>query len=376
MLGFRRILMAAVMFAVCAIGSNAAQAQFFDFFGIGSVYTASNQPDGNSVQTYLRLPQGGLIPFGSADTGGLGTGGGLGNQGGMTLSDNGRWLLAVNAGDNTVSVFFVGLLGELYLTDVEPSGGDLPVSVTIDGRTVYVLNGAGAGSIQGFELSFFGNLSPIADSNRPLSGADTTAPAQIQFSTDGAQLVVTEKATDLIDVYQLDADNIAQGPNTQESNGMTPFGFDFTRGNRLIVSEAVGGMPGASTVSSYALQADGVLQTISESVPDNQTAACWIEILANGRFAYTTNTASGNVSGYAVNPATGALTLLGDGNTGSTGEGSGPIDIAATGNSRFIYVLNSGTQEIVGFRVRANGSLTPVTTVSGLPAGANGLLAR
>ena len=45
-------------------------------------------------------------------------------------------------------------------------------------------------------------------------------------------------------------------------------------------------------------------------------------VTKNGRFAYTTNTGSGSISGYAVS-ADGGLTLLdADGHTGRNGPGS------------------------------------------------------
>lgn len=70
----------------------------------------------------------------------------------------------------------------------------------------------------------------------------------------------------------------------------------------------------------------------------------------------------------------GELSLL-DAN-GRTGvSGPGPIDMALSRNSRFLYSLNSGDGTISGFRVRADGSLTPIGGVTGLPDGANGLAA-
>lgn len=116
----------------------------------GAVYTMSNASGGNAILLFDRLADGRLLPAGSAATGGLGTGGGLGNQGGVTLTANEQWLLAVNAGSDTISVFEVGPKG-LGLTDVEPSGGDRPVSVTEHRGLVYVLN-AGSDNIAGFEL--------------------------------------------------------------------------------------------------------------------------------------------------------------------------------------------------------------------------------
>ena len=49
--------------------------------------------------------------------------------------------------------------------------------------------------------------------------------------------------------------------------------------------------------------------------------------------------------------------------------------MALTRNSRFLYSLNSGDGTVSGFRVRADGSLTPIGGATGLPDGATGLAA-
>jgi len=56
--------------------------------------------------------------------------------------------------------------------------------------------------------------------------------------------------------------------------------------------------------------------------------------------------------------------------------GSTPTDMALSNNSRFLYVRNGGNGTINGFRVEADGSLTPVTTAAGLPYGTQGIAAR
>ncbi|MBV9788192.1 MAG: beta-propeller fold lactonase family protein, partial [Chloroflexi bacterium] len=131
-----------------------------------------------------------------------------------------------------------------------------------------------------------------------------------------------------------------------------------------------------SATSSYSLDRNGQLSVISASVPTTETAACWLVITDDGRYAYTTNTGSSSVSGYKVG-ADGSLTLLDMGGvTASTGTGSSPIDAALSKNSRFLYVLSRGTNTISGFAVADNGSLMPIGTVSGLPASVVGLAAR
>ena len=184
---------------------------------------------------------------------------------------------------------------------------------------------------------------------------------------------MTEKNTNLIDTYEVDGDTgLASGPSPQASAGATPFGFAFDGRGHLIVSEAFGGAPDQSAVSSYAVD-DGLIDAISPSVGTTETAACWIVVTKNGRFAYTTNTGSGSISGYRISHD-GRLTLLdADGKTGLTGPG--PIDMALTGNSRFLYSLNSGDGTISGFHVKADGGLAPIGGASGIPTAATGLAA-
>ena len=333
------------------------------------IYTMSNDPDGNAVLVF-RQHGDTLVPAGSFPTGGKGSGGGLGNQGALAFSEDGDELLVVNPGSNDISVFQIHGR-QLRLTDRVPSGGTRPISITAHEDYVYVLNAGGAGNIAGFELTHQDKLKPIAGSIRPLSAANT-APAQISFNPSGDTLVVTEKATQIIDTYAVDEEGVASGPVSQPSSGMTPFGFSFTRRGGLVVSEAFGGAPNGSAVSSYSLR-DGRLTVLSGSVPTSQTAACWIVITKNGKFAYTTNTGSNNISSYRVG-RTGRLTLH---EAVATPTGAGPIDMALNKNSRFLYVLNAGSRSIEVFQVdRGNGRLTTGTGVSGLPNGANGLVAR
>jgi 6-phosphogluconolactonase (cycloisomerase 2 family) len=295
---------------------------------------------------------------------------GLGSQGAVIVSGNRQWLFAVNAGSDDISVFRIEP-GGLTLTDRVASGGDFPVSLTFSGGLLYVLNGGGAGNITGFRLDPSGTLTPLAGSTRPLSGAETTAPAQISFTEEGRVLVVTEKATNKIDTYLVGPDGLAGGPTVQNSQGETPFGFGIIRPGVVIVSEAFGGAPGAGTMSSYG-QSGGSLSLISGSVPDFQAAPCWVAITPSRRFAYTTNTGSNSISSYRV-AADGRLELLRS-VAGQTGEGSAPTDMAITG--RFLFALNQAGGEVDVFGVRGDGRLVYRSSVGGLPPFAVGLAER
>ena len=106
----------------------------------GAVYTQTNSPTGNAVHRLDRGPDGSLTPVATYRTGGTGTGATLQSQGMVALSDDGRVLVAVDAGSNDIASFRVGRRGHLTLVDRQPSGGVTPNSVDIADGSVYVLN--------------------------------------------------------------------------------------------------------------------------------------------------------------------------------------------------------------------------------------------
>jgi len=133
--------------------------------------------------------------------------------------------------------------------------------------------------------------------------------------------------------------------------------------------------PDASSVTPYRVRRNGTLQVLDASVPTHQSAACWVAITLDGRFAYVTNTGSATLSAYRVRPS-GQLTLLqDDGIAARVDAGGAPIDMTFSEQGEFLHVLNSGAHTLTTFRVGFFGQLTRVGNVTGLPAGANGLIA-
>jgi 6-phosphogluconolactonase len=340
-----------------------------------TVFTSSNETAGNRILAFQDNANGKLTLKYSVPTGGTGTGGGLGNQNAVELSDNKRWLLTVNAGSNDVSVFDTWQ-GQLKLTDRVSSNGQRPVSVTTQGNLVYVVN-ATSSNVSGFYLNpYSGKLNPLPNSSRALSAA-TTGPAQVSFSPNGRFVVVTEKATNTIATFPVNQRGYLGAAQFNKSAGVTPFGFTFNRRGDLFVSEANGGPanPNGSSLSSYDLTYAGKLKAISPVTKDNQTAACWVVLTKNGRYAYVTNTASGTISSFRVNPE-GQLNLL-QSVSASTGTGSAPIDMAFSNDSKELYVLSGGTSgQIGGFEVKPDGSLKAKPGADGVPRSATGLVVR
>ena len=343
-----------------------------DGSNVGAVFTLSNQAAGNAVIAFSRSADGSLSPAGSFATLANGTGAGLGSQGAVTLSDDGEFLFAVNAASNSITSFAVDG-SSLTRIGTVPSGGTLPISLTTHGNLLYVLNAGGTENITGFTISAGGALSQLGGSTRPLSGTGV-GPAQVGFDPSGSYLVVTEKNTNKIDVYTVGANGYASAPVVNQSAGQTPFGFAFNQHGVLIVSEAFGGAVDASAVSSYTLGSNGTLDVVSASVPTTETAACWVAVTTNGKFAYAANTGRASVTGFEVHKA--SLDLLNaDGKTGNTG--TTPIDAAVSRNGQFLYTLTAGSHAISAFAVRQNdGSLSAVGGAAGLPVGTVGLAAQ
>jgi 6-phosphogluconolactonase len=358
----RRPLLAAALAAVAApaallalAGPAAADDSHRD---VATVYTQTNAAAGNEIVA-LSSTGGSLHEVARFATGGTGTGSGLGSQGAVFASDD--RLLAVNAGSNSLSLFHIGRSGTLDRTDVEPTSGVRPVSVTVHDNIAYVVN-AGDRTVSGFRIRG-GSLVPIAGSVQNLPG---NGAAQISFDSDGRRLVVTEKTTQTIDVLPV-RDGVAGAAVSNPSTGPTPFGFAIDRRDHVIVSNAVGG--GASSVSSYGLTGRTGLTPISSAVGDTQSAACWIALSSNGRYAYTTNAASGSISSYTL-AADGSLALA---NAQAALPGGGAADMVVVGNTLFARVGGS-SNTVQAYTIASNGALTAAGQVA-VQAGVQGLAA-
>jgi 6-phosphogluconolactonase len=338
----------------------------------GAVFVMTNSPSGNQVLAYERSPSGQLTWIETVPAHGNGTGASLADQGSLAATHDHEWLLAVDAGSNQVSVFRVDLSSPsqlLTFRDVVSSGGIEPVSIAIHRPFVYVLNAGSAisqGNIAGFRLLAGGQLVPLPGSTQPLSQTGATGPAQISFNPAGTVLVVTEKATSLLDAYTVNAQGVASGPITHSSNGNTPYGFAFDPQGVLIVSEA-----GPGALSSYSVSSMGGIDSISHSVSDLQTAPCWVVATGNDRFAYTSNADSDSISSYVIGTS-GSLTLL---QSVAAATNAGPTDLALTSYGGFLYVYDSGAHDLQGFHVNGDGTLVWVVSAGSLPAGAEGLVA-
>jgi 6-phosphogluconolactonase len=320
------------------------------------VYVMSNKNPGNSVIQYLRGNNGSLIWLREVATGGRGTGPNgadpLGSQDSLTLSGDGAFLLAANAGSNEISVLGVRN-GALTWLSKTRSGGDFPNSITLSGDLVYVLNSkGGTPNITGFRLDVDGSLHWIATVPLPSGSGGAN---DVRFAPDGSELLVSVSATNQILVFPVSANGIASNPVPQVSAGASPFGIRFGHNEVALIIEAAG------SLSSYEPVGADMLNTISGAVPDMQKASCWIAVARDGRSAWSSNTGSGTLSSFAIG-SNGDVALL---KSVAADPGGAPIDSALSDDGKFLYVDDSAQGKVRMFRVDG-ADLIPigVTTVS------------
>ena len=355
---------------VPAAASAAAQADPV----VGHVYVNDNTVGTNTIGVFDRHADGTLTPHAGSPfaAGGAGTGAGLASQGALQISPDGRFLLAVDAGSNQISVLRIKPDGSLSLVPggVASSGGVLPVSVAIHGGLVYVANaGAGGSNYTGFRLAPNGRLAPIAGSSVTLP--DGSQPGDVLFNSTGRKLAGARVGTSQLDSFSVSGDGLltAAPASPFPAQGLGPFGSEFrpTNPGQLFVSNAHNTGTGSGTVSAFRDSANGTLTSIGSSpFADNQTAPCWVEITHDGQYLFTVNTGSGTISSYRI-AADGALTLLGSTTVGS-GHGVGAVDARLSPDGGVLYVDESASGTVGAFTV-SGGSLTGLGSFP-LPAGA------
>jgi len=342
----------------------------------GHVYVNDNTAGTNTIGVFDRHADGTLTPQARSPVtaGGAGTGKGLASQGALQISPDGRFLIAVDAGSNQISVLRVSDDGSPRLVrgGVVSSGGVLPVSVTIHDDLVYVANsGNGGSNYTGFRLGSDGRLRPIAGSAVALP--DGSQPGDVLFNGNGSKLAGARIGTSLIDSFTVGDDGrLTPAPASPfPAQGLGPFGSEFrpTNPNQLFVSNAHNAGAGTGTVSAFSDSANGTLTSIGSSpFADLQTAPCWVEITHDGRFLFTVNTGSGEISRYSIAPG-GALTLLGSTPAGATG-GVGAVDARLSPDGRTLFVDESRIGAVGAFAV-TGGNLTELSSSpTSLPAGA------
>ena len=370
------VLRRSALLAFVIAGAAAATASAHGHGVTGHVYVNDNTAPANTIAAFDRHADGRPTPVPGSPfpADGAGTGAGLASQGALQITDNGRYLVAVDAGSNQLSVLRTRRDGSLQLVrdGVASSGGALPVSVAIHHRLVYVANASSVGpNYTGFILGHHGHLHPLAGSTVTLP--DGSQPGDVLFNADGRKLVGTRVASSQIDSFTVGWNGLLRAaPGSPfPAQGLGPFGSEFrpTNPDQLFVSNAHNTATDSGTVSAFTDSSNGTLSSIGSSpFADLQMAPCWVEISHDGRFLFTVNTASGSISSYSITRA-GTLALLGSTPVRSGG-GVGAVDARLSPDGRTLYVDESKIGEVGAFAVHAGRLTELATSPTPLPAGA------
>ena len=351
---------------------------------VGHVYVNDNTAGANTIAGFDRHSDGSLTPIEGSpfNAGGQGTGTIVGSQGALQSSGDGRYLLAVDAGSNQISVLRILRDGRLRRVGRGPvsSGGVEPISIAVHDNLVYVANEGdkttGTGSnYTGFRLNEGGQLVPIEGSTVNLP--NTANPGDILFNSTGRNLIGVEVGTTvagtfLIDSFAVDEDGrirpAAGSPFPAQAAG--PFGSEFSPVNpaHLYVSNAHGGA-GNGSVSAFKVARAGALSSIGSSpFPDGQTAPCWVEISHDGAYLWTVNTASTTISSYRI-LADGSLSLV-TSTAFKSGAGIRPFDARLSADGSTLYVVNAAIAKVSAFAVTGGLLSELAPSPFALPGGA------
>ena len=272
---------------------------------VGYTYVDGNTVTANTVDGFARHADGSLTAMAGSPfaAGGAGLGTGLASQGAIQVTQDGRYLLVVDAGSNQISVLRVTAGGVPVLAG-QPvsSGGIKPVSVAVaSSGLVYVANsGTGGSNYTGFRLGFNGRLTPIPGSAYTVP--DGSGLGDVFFNAFGDHLIGTRTGTSLIDSFVVLPGGrllaAAGSPFTGQGLGQLGAEFSPVRPSQLFVSNAHNGT-GLGTVSAYR---DGFFGQLSSSEPrlmltGRRRRAGW-------RSATTANTCSPSTPARAPSPAT------------------------------------------------------------------------
>jgi 6-phosphogluconolactonase (cycloisomerase 2 family) len=338
----------------------------------GAVFVQTNDLDHNSVVAYVRDSNGHLSRVGEFLTGGRGGVeqavplDSLASQDSLTYDEGHHLLFAVNAGSNTVTSFAVSG-ANLARRQTVPSGGAFPVSVSASHNRLFVLNAGNSGNVTGYRIDGQDRLVPLPDSSRDLGLNNAaqpqfiTAPADVAQTPDGQHVIVTTKANNDIDVFNIHGDRLSTAVRNAATFAV-PFALSFDSADRLAVANA-----GNSSVSTFTVNDNGTLDTITAGVADGQSALCWL--VGTGDTFFGGNAGSSTISAFAVDGAGNAsLTGTPDGVVAHTGGGSGgTIDLAVTRDNRFLYAENSFAGSVEAYQIQPDHTLQLVDTQTGLP---------
>lgn len=133
--------------------------------------------------------------------------------------------------------------------------------------------------------------------------------------------------------------------------------FVYTNNNTIPANSVTAILVGPTgTLSNIGTFASGGIGSVAGFFAANHAKTCMV-----GNRLYIANDGSNDVTGFDINPTTGALTVV-PGSPFTTGASAGMVGISldCTPNGRFLTVANGVSNNITVFGIASNGALSPV----------------
>jgi 6-phosphogluconolactonase len=335
-----------------------------------AIYVTTNASSSNVVLAFVPRAGGDPTLLGMYPTTGKGAGSHADfSSDAVRISDDHRFLFAVDSGSNSIASFRINAGYDLAFAGSVSSGGLSPNNLAVRGTSLFVTNSGDLASgvpptVNGFLIQNDGTLLANGGSVS-LDDPTRSTPSDALFDSTGTALIVPDFRTSKIDFYPIDAGKIAGAPAVVSSSGALPFGAKIFA-NTLVVSESAG------SVSSYATAAISTAP-ITSALANGERGTCWLALTPNGRYAYVSNTQSGTISSYSV-ATSGALTLLAQtAAISALGSSSQPLDIAVAQDGSRLYQLYGAGEALEEYAIAGDGSLRLSGAVTGLPSSSQGV---
>ena len=336
------------------------------------VYVSTNPNGANAVLAYTRNVKNGLLTYvGRFDTGGRGLVDIGGAQSHAVVATRTQ-LFVVNPGSNDFTTFALRDDGSLLFMGVTSSGGVRPVSITVSGNVIYVLNqgqlGVATASCNGFTLGDDGL--PVSIGTYDVIYDAEAIPTDVFFTRNGARLVVLLNGSDAIDTFSASADG-ALTVNRRLTGVSNPVGGTMSPVQPFVAFAA---LDDDTTPRMISIRATGTAlpRIVSSAGLANTTSPCWAAATPNGKKVWSSNFASGSLTLFA-GKLNGSIRAVSTYVPASSSPGS--LDVAVDQRGKFLYRLRAfnpsgGTAPVPVIEAMkitqstANGGVQLVQTVS------------
>jgi 6-phosphogluconolactonase len=279
----------------------------------------------------------------------------------VAVDPDGTYLYVANNASNTVSVYSIDSSSGALSAVGEPVGsGNGPFALLVDpsDQFLFVINKTD-NTVSVFET---GNGSLTSISGSPFSVG--SEPTSLATDPGGNFLYVTDYAQNAVAVF-----SIEPGGGSLAAIGGSPFGagsgalsvaVDPT-GTLAYVANETG-----DSVSMYSLNADtGALSALSGSPLALGSQGESVAIDPAGKFLLI-STSANELSSLAITPASGALTAV-----STVGTGTFPLSVVINPQGTFAYVANENSADISVYAI--NTTTGALTQVAGSPFAAGDL---